>query len=181
MQYADIQASGNFLVPNATFIVELLLFLIVFGVLAKFVLPRIQGVTAARRTMVSQQLRDSEEARNQLAAAQQVYRDALDEARTEAAKIRENARAEAQRTLAEARAQAQEESARLFARGEEQLRTQRESIVRELRAEIGTLAVDLSSKIVDQPLAGDAEVASTVESFLAGLDAQDRARTGVDS
>ncbi len=110
-----------------------------------------------------------------------MYRDALDEARTEAAKIRENARAEAQRTLAEARAQAQEESARLFARGEEQLRTQRESIVRDLRAEIGTLAVDLSSKIVDQPLAGDAEVASTVESFLAGLDAQDRARTGVDS
>ena len=53
--------------------------------------------------------------------------------------------------------------------------------MRELRAEIGTLAVELSEKIVDQPLAEDAEVATTVESFLAGLAAEDRARTGADS
>ena len=180
MSHADL-AAGNFLVPNATFLVELLLFLIVFGVLAKFVLPRIQSVTADRRRMVEEQLRDSEEARQRLVAAEQAYRDALHDARTEAARIREDARAEAQRTVDEARTSAQEEAARIVARGEDQLAGQRDAIVRELRDQIGTLAVELSEKIVDQPLAENAEVATTVESFLAGLAAKDRARSGVES
>jgi F-type H+-transporting ATPase subunit b len=181
MSHADIQASGNFLVPNATFIVELVLFLIVFGVVAKFVIPRIQGVTGDRRRMVEQQRQDAEEARRQLDAAQKVYRDALSDARAEAARIREAARTEAQRTMDEARTAAQEESARIVARGEEQLAHQRTDIVRSLRSEIGTLAVELSEKIVAEPLADDADVSTTVESFLAGLAADERARTGTES
>jgi F-type H+-transporting ATPase subunit b len=180
MSHADL-AAGNFLVPNATFLVELLLFLIVFGVLAKFVLPRIQSVTTDRRRMVEQQLRDSEEARQRLTAAEQAYRDALNDARSEAARIREDARAEANRIVEDLRTSAQEESARIVGRGEDQLAGQRDAIVRELRAQIGTLAVELSEKIVDQPLADDSGVATTVESFLAGLAAEDRARTGVES
>lgn len=181
MSHADTQAAGNFLVPNATFIVELVLFLIVFGVLAKYVLPRLQGAVTDRRRIAEQQVRDSEEAARQLAAAEQVYRDALRDARAEAARIREAARADAQRTVDEARAAAQEESARIVARGEQQLAAQRGEIVRELRSEIGTLAVELSEKIVAEPLAGKPEVSVTVESFLAGLAADERAKTGAES
>ena len=99
------------------------------------------------------------------------------EARSEAAQIRENARAEAQRTIEELRTQAQEESARIVARGEEQLASQRQAVVRELRGEIGTLAVELSEKIVQQRLSDDAQVSATVDAFLAGLEAQDTAAT----
>jgi F-type H+-transporting ATPase subunit b len=174
-------ASNNFLVPNGTFIVELLLFLLILGIMSKLVLPRLQSALRGREAMVAGQLEDSEEARRQLAEAQQAYQMALNDARTEAARIRESARDEAQRTIEETRAQAQEEAARIIARGEEQLRGQREAIVRELRAEIGGLAVGLSEKIVDQPLAKDSEVSGTVDNFLAGLSAQDAARSGVDA
>jgi F-type H+-transporting ATPase subunit b len=170
-------ANNNFLIPNATFIVELVLFLIIFGILARLVLPRLQSALRERQAMVTGQLADSEEARRQLAEAERAYRDALRDARTEAAQIRDNARAEVQRTVDDLRAQAQEEAARIVARGEEQLRGQRESIVRELRAQIGTIAVELSEKIVDQPLAQDAQVSGTVDSFVAGLAAKDRARS----
>jgi F-type H+-transporting ATPase subunit b len=100
---------------------------------------------------------------------------ALNEARTEAAQIRENARAEAQRTVEELRAQAQEEQARIVARGEEQLASQRSAIVRELRGELGTLAVELAEKIVDQRLSDQSQVSATVDAFLAGLESQDTA------
>ena len=121
---------------------------------------------------------DADEAKQQLAQAEKKYQEALSEARTEAAQIRENARAEAQRTIEDLRAAAQEESARIVQRGEEQLANQRSSIVRELRGEIGTLAVELSEKIVDQRLADDAQVSATVDAFLAGLEAQDTATAG---
>ena len=60
-------------------------------------------------------------------------------------------------------------------RGEEQLANQRGQIVRELRGEIGTLAVELSEKIVGQRLSDDAQVRSTVDAFIAGLEASDTA------
>jgi F-type H+-transporting ATPase subunit b len=169
-----VVAEGNFLVPDATFIAELVAFLIILGILGKYVLPPIQKAMRERQELIRKQVEDSEEAKTKLAEAERAYQNALNEARTEAAQIRENARAEAQRTVEELRSQAQEEQARIVARGEEQLASQRSAIVRELRAEIGTLAVELSEKIVSQRLSDEAQVSSTVDAFLAGLETQDK-------
>jgi F-type H+-transporting ATPase subunit b len=169
-----VVAAGNFLVPDATFIAELVAFLIILGVLGRYVLPPIQKAMRERQELIRKQVEDSEEAKIKLAQAERAYQDALNEARTEAAQIRENARAEAQRTVEELRSQAQEEQARIIARGDEQLANQRSAIVRELRAEIGTLAVELSEKIVSQRLSDEANVSTTVDAFLAGLESQDK-------
>jgi F-type H+-transporting ATPase subunit b len=182
----QVVAAGNFLVPNATFIAELVAFLIILFVLWRYIVPPIQKVMQDRQRMIEKQAEDSEKAEQRLAEAEKAYQNALSEARTEAAQIRENARAEAQRVVEDLREQAQQEQARIIARGDEHLERQRASIVRELRTEIGTLAVELSEKIVGQQLSSDAEVRSTVDSFIAGLEAQetagetagDRARAG---
>jgi F-type H+-transporting ATPase subunit b len=168
---------NNFLLPNWTFVAELVAFLLILGILARYVVPRIQTMMAARQEMVRKQVEDAEQARKQLAEAERRYQEALNEARTEAAQIRENARAEAQRTIEDLRQQAQEESARIVTRGEEQLASQRSAIVRELRGEIGTLAVELAEKIVDQRLSDDQQVSATVDAFLAGLEARDTAES----
>jgi F-type H+-transporting ATPase subunit b len=170
-----VVASGNFLVPDATFIAELVAFLLILGILGKWVLPIIQKAMRERQEMIRKQVEDSEEAQAKLAEAQQRFQQALNEARTEAAQIRENARAESQRTVEDLRAQAVEERARILARGEEMLASQRTAIVRELRAEIGTLAVELAEKIINERLADDTKVSATVDAFLAGLEAKDRA------
>lgn len=168
-------AAGNFLVPNATFIAEFIAFLLILGIIAKYILPPVQKIMGERQAIIRQQMEDADTAREKLAEAEDAYKKALTEARIESAEIRENARAEAQRTVEELRVQAHEEADRVIARGEEQLARQRTAIVRELRAEIGTLAVELSEKIVDQRLADDAQVSATVDAFIAGLDAQDQA------
>jgi F-type H+-transporting ATPase subunit b len=168
-----VLASGNFLVPNATFIAELVAFLIILAILWKYIVPPAQRAMRERQAIIDQQVADAEAAKVKLAEAEQAYQQALTEARAEAARIRENARAEAQRVVEDLRGQAQEESARIVSRGEEQLENQRGAIVRELRAEIGTLAMELSEKIVDQRLSDDAHVRTTVDAFLADLESRD--------
>jgi F-type H+-transporting ATPase subunit b len=175
MAHDTTLASSNFLVPNATFIAEFIAFLLILGIIAKYILPAIQRPLQERQAIIKKQMEDADEARTKLAEAELTYQNALKEARAEAAQIRENARAEAQRTIEELRTQAQEESARIVARGDEQLENQRGAIVRELRAEIGALAVELSAKIIDQRLSDDAQVSATVDSFIAGLEAADSA------
>jgi F-type H+-transporting ATPase subunit b len=179
-------AAGNFLVPNATFIAELIAFILILAFIGRYIVPFVQKAMRDRQAMIAQQVEDAETARRKLAEAEDAYKNALTEARIEAAQIRESARAEAQRTVEEMRIAAQEESARIVARGEEQLNRQRAAVVRELRAEIGTLAVELSEKIVNERLADDANVRATVDAFIAGLQATDTAATaagtgGLDS
>ncbi len=168
-----VVASSNFLVPNATFIAEFIAFLLILAFIARYILPFVQKAMRERQEIIRKQMEDSEQAKVKLAEAEEQYQRALAEARTEAAQIREGARAEAQRVVEELRAQAHEESSRIIARGEEQLQSQRSQVVRELRGEVGSLAVELSEKIIGQRLADDAQVRATVDSFLADLEQRD--------
>jgi F-type H+-transporting ATPase subunit b len=172
------QAASNFLVPNATFIAELVAFILILVLMGKFVVPPVQKIMQARQDVIAKQIEDSEAAAKRFAEAEAEYQRALTEARTQAAHIRENARAEAQGIVEELRTAAQEESARILARGEEQLANQRGAVVRELRGEIGSLAVELSEKIINQRLSDDAQVRATVDAFLADLEQRDSAGTG---
>ncbi|MGH3794910.1 MAG: F0F1 ATP synthase subunit B [Pseudonocardiaceae bacterium] len=162
---------GNlFLIPNATFFVELLIFLLVLAVLWRYVVPPVKRAMTERQEMIRKQIVESEQARNRLQQAEARYKEALTEARVEAAKIREAARADAQAIKDEMRQQADQEVARIQQRGEEQLATQREQVVRELRAEVGRLAVELASRIVGESLTDDARRAGTVDRFLEELE-----------
>ena len=66
----------------------------------------------------------------------------------------------------------------IIAAGRDQLAAQRESIVRQLRAEVGTLAVDLAGRIVGESLTDTARQGRMVDRFLADLEAQGTAGTG---
>jgi F-type H+-transporting ATPase subunit b len=163
-------------------VAELILVLLIFGILfflvSKFVVPRFEQAFQLRRDAIEGGIARAEEAQAEAARLLEQYNAQLAEARTEAAQIREGARAEAQRIIEELRSQAQEESARIVSRGEEQLAAQRSQVVRELRGEIGTLAVELSEKIVGQKLSDDAMVRSTVDAFLADIERQQSAGSG---
>lgn len=155
---------------------EFVLVLIIFGLLAfgvwKFVVPAFEKSFEARRDAIEGGIERAQQAQTEAARLLEHYNAQLAEARTEAAQIRENARAEAQRIIEELRAQAQAESARIVSRGEEQLAAQRSQVVRELRGEIGSLAVELSEKIVGQRLSDDAAIRGTVDAFLADIERQ---------
>jgi F-type H+-transporting ATPase subunit b len=161
---------GNFLVPNATFIAELVAFIIILGILWKYVLPPITRALNDRQGIIEKQIEEADATRAKLAATEADYRKTMQEAATTAAQIRDEARADAAAIREEMLGKAHEEANRIIAAGRDQLVAERASIVRELRAEIGTLAVDLAGRIVGESLENEARQRGTVDRFLAELD-----------
>lgn len=163
-------AASIFLIPNATFIAELVAFVIILFVLWRYVVPPVRQAMHERQELIRAQLEESREAKERLEAAEDQYEKALHEARSKAAEIRENARAEAQKIVEDMRVQAQAEADRIRTRGEEQLAAQRRQIVAELRTEIGQFSVQLASRIVGESLEDDARRHGTVDRFIGDLD-----------
>jgi len=143
-------------------------------VLMKFVWPRMEETFKARVEAIEGGIKRAEERQAEAEALFQQYQRQLAEARTEAAKIRDQARADANGIREDILVQAREESERVIAAGREQLDAQRASIIRELRTEVGTLAVDLASKIVGESLADEARRKGTVDRFLSDLETAGR-------
>jgi F-type H+-transporting ATPase subunit b len=150
-------------------------FAIVCFVLMKFVFPRMEETFRARVDAIEGGIKRAEEAQAQANELLEQYRAQLAEARTEAARIRDEARADAEGIRQDVLATAREESERIINAGRDQLAAQRESIVRDLRSEVGTLAVDLASRIVGESLADEARSRGTVDRFIAELGEPDAA------
>jgi F-type H+-transporting ATPase subunit b len=151
-------------------VIGLIAFGVVFFVLAKYVFPRMEETFKARVEAIEGGIKRAEERQREAEALFEQYQQQLAEARTEAAKIRDQARADANGIREDILRAAREESDRVIAAGRDQLDAQRASIVRELRAEIGQLSVDLASKIVGEALADEARRKGTVERFLNELE-----------
>src|SRR5690606_22141678 len=139
--------------------------LLVF-VLLRFVMPRMEAMYQARVEAIEGGIKRAEAAQAEANKLLEQYKAQLAEARTEAARIRDDARADAERIRQGILAKAREEADRIIAAGKEQLAAERQTLVRELRAELGELAVDLASRIVGESLADEARRRGTVERFL---------------
>jgi len=175
------QAQQNPLVPDLTeLIIGAISFLIVFGLLAKVLMPRITKTLAERTDAIEGGL---ERARQTQAEAQQElerYRAQLAEARHEAARLREQAQEQGAQIIAEMREQAQAEARRLTEAANAQIEADRQRAINSLRAEVGSLAVELASRVVGEALQDEARQRRTVDRFLAELEeGQSRPASGV--
>lgn len=164
------EGGGNFLVPNGTFLFELLAFLLILFILGRFVVPPIQRAMRQRQQMVQQGIDDAQQARERNEATQRGYRQELDEARAEGAKIREKARADADRLAGDKRERAQQEVAGLHERGEAELESQRARAAVELREQVGDLALTLFTRILGSRTAADERLLATMDGYLQDLE-----------
>jgi F-type H+-transporting ATPase subunit b len=169
---STVTASSNFLIPNGTFIAELVGFVIIVIVLGRTLVPRINQALAERQEMIRRSYADAEEAKARLDAAEAEYRELIAGARADAAKQREEAREEGAQILADLRAQAQVESERIRQAAQQQLEAERARTVEALRAEVGTLAVELAGRVVGEALTDDARQRRVVERFLSDVESR---------
>ncbi|MGC5287948.1 F0F1 ATP synthase subunit B [Micromonospora sp. DT231] len=151
-------------------VVGIVAFAVLCFVLMKFVFPRMEQTFQARVDAIEGGIKRAEAAQAEANQLLEQYRAQLAEARTDAAKIRDDARADAEGIRQDILAKAREESDRVIQAGKDALAAERATIVRELRAEVGTIAVDLASKIVGESLADEARRKGTVDRFLSGLE-----------
>nr|WP_026922398.1 F0F1 ATP synthase subunit B [Glycomyces arizonensis] len=152
---------------------EIVVGAIAFGllcfVLMKFVFPRMEATFEARVDAIEGGIERAEKAQEEAAQTLEEYRRRLSGAQDEAAAIRDEARADAVSAKEEILASAREEANRIIAAGHANVEASRQQLVRELRGEVGNLAVDLAGKIIGQRLAGEASTERTVDQFLAEL------------
>ena len=172
--------ANNFLVPNLTFVVELIAFAIILWVLGKYVVPPVNKAMTERQERIRKQFEDLEQAQADARAAEEGFRAQMTEARHEAAKIREEAREQGAAIIADMRKQAQEESDRILKHARSQLDAERQQAVQQLRTEVGAMATELAERIVGESLTDDERRSRTVERFIASLEEQEASTsTGV--
>src|SRR6266540_710885 len=90
------EAQGRLYTP---FFVETIIFLVVLFIFWKFIVPPIRNAMRERNELIQKGIEEGRQAEEKFRDAEQRYQQALNEARNEAAKIRDTARAEGQKIL----------------------------------------------------------------------------------
>jgi F-type H+-transporting ATPase subunit b len=173
MLYLAQSGTENPLVPSAPELISgLIAFFIVFGVLAKMLLPRIQKTLAERTDAIEGGIKRAEEAQDEANRVLKQYQAQLAEARHEAARLREEAREQGAQIKAELREQGEAERQRLVDAASAQIEADKQQALVSLRAEIGALSVELASRVVGESLESEARQRRIVDRFLAQLEEQ---------
>ncbi len=175
MTYLAAGAQNPLLPTASEFIIGTIAFFIVFGALAKILLPRMQKVLAERTDAIEGGLHRAEELQAEAQRALDDYQARIAEARQEASRLREQAREEGAQIIAEMRDHAQAEARRLLEAAETQLEAERQQALGALRRDVGALATDLASRIVGESLADEARRSRIVDRFLDEIERQSEA------
>ena len=137
---------------NGTVIVELVTFLVMLAVLARYVYPEIVKVAEARQRQIAEQLKEAEDAR---AAAEQRLKEAeekLNDARKTAQGVIEAAAKSAEQLRQEMRQKAEEESKRTVEAARKEIEADRDQAVRSVRSEVASLVVAATEKVIGETL-----------------------------
>jgi F-type H+-transporting ATPase subunit b len=173
VRYLAAASEQSPLVPDLTeLIIGSIAFLIVFGVLYKRLFPRIQQTLAERTNQIEGGIQRAQEAQAEADQRLEQYKEQLAEARQEASRLREKAKEEGAQIIAEMREQAQAEARRLVDAAHAQIDADRQLAIQMLRAEVGTLAVDLAGRVVGEALEDEARQRRVVERFMEDLENQ---------
>jgi F-type H+-transporting ATPase subunit b len=161
----------NPLIPTwPEFILGIICFVVVFGVLGKMLLPRIMKTLAEREDAIQGGINRADEAQAEAQAVLQQYREQLDDAKHEAARMREDAREQGAQIIAEMRERAEAEARRITEAAQAQIEAERQQALISLRTQVGALATELASRIVGESLTDQARQSRMVDRFLADLE-----------
>jgi F-type H+-transporting ATPase subunit b len=177
-------ATSNFLIPNATFFVELLAFLIVLAVVGKYVLPFLKAALDERIGKIKGELEAADEAKADAEAADDERRSTLEDARTHAREIVAQAARTAEQVTADGQSRGQEEYERLVQNAEGEIRLARQRAVDEAAARLGELVMDVVEQVIGREVDAEAHRAlidEAVEALRADTDAGGAAAAGAGS
>jgi len=161
----------NPLVPHtAELVVGAIAFGLLFYVLRKFVVPMFEKAFEARTQAIQGGIERAEKAQAEAQRALAQYTEQLSKAQTEAQTLREEARVQGAAIIEEMRTRAQEEATRITAAAQAAIEAERQQAITQLRAEVGTLATELASKIVGEALDDQVRQSRIVDRFLSDLE-----------
>jgi F-type H+-transporting ATPase subunit b len=145
-------ATSNFLVPNGTFIVELVIFLLLIAVLAKWIIPPINRAMDARLEKIQRNISDAEEAKRKADELEEQYKKTLEQGRAEARALKDEAAKIGEQLRAELRQQGEEEYRRLLERANQDIDASTRRAAEQLRAQVAGLVIAVVEKVLGEGL-----------------------------
>ena len=172
---AEGEASNPLLPAIYDIVWSIIPFALVLVLFWRVVLPRLQKTLDERSEAIEGGIAQAESAQAEAKEALEKYNALLADARAEAASIRDQARSEGTQILQEMKTNAQAEADRIAQSAQAQIEAERHQAVLSLRKEVGNLALDLASAVVQERLSEDAKAASVVDKLLADFDKEAKA------
>jgi F-type H+-transporting ATPase subunit b len=154
-------------------------FLILLVVMYRTVWPSVDKAFKDRRANIEGKLEQAEKDRDEAEQLLEQYRRRLRSAEDETQRILEEARANAERVRRDLLARAEADAGRELDRARQAIRAERDQAIRQLRNEVGTLAVELATRVVGDSLDRDRQL-RLIDRYIEelGTQAQPGALTG---
>ena len=127
-------------------------FLILVFLMYRTVWPQVDKAFKDRRDNIEGKLEQAERDREEAEGLLEQYRRRLRDAEDETLRILEEARANAERVRRDLMAKAEADAGRELDRARQAIRGERDQAIRQLRNEVGTLAVELATRVVGDSL-----------------------------
>ena len=144
----------------------LLSFLVVFGLLAKFGFPAIVKAVEERKQYIDESLKSAREANEKLANIKAESEKLLKEARDQQATIIKEAMATREDIIRKAHDEAQAEGAKQLEEAKKQIEVEKENALRQIRAQVADLSIDIAERVVRQQRKGNAQQEQYIERIL---------------
>ncbi|MBU3854382.1 MAG: F0F1 ATP synthase subunit B [Candidatus Paraprevotella stercoravium] len=135
----------------------IIIFGVVFFILAKYAFPVIIGMVEERKKYIDQSLEAARQANEQLAQVREETDRMLKEARDEQTRILKEASQTRDRVIKEARVRAQLEAQKALEETRLQIVAEKESALNDIRQQVAILSVDVAEKILRKDLKSEQE------------------------
>ena len=143
-----------------------LVFLVVFFVLWKWGFPSIIKMVNERKEYIDESLAKAEEANLRLANIQKQGEELLMEAREKQAQILREVSETRDTIVGQAQEKAHEESARILSEAKAEIESQKQAAIRDIRAQVAELSVQIAEKILQKELSTSAEQTQLIDRLL---------------
>lgn len=144
----------------------LLAFLVVFGLLAKFGFPAITNMVDERNKYIDESLRKAHEAQERLANIEKEGEAILQDAREKQAQLLKEATETRDAIVGKAQEKAREEGARLLSEAKAEIEAEKQNAIRDIRAQVAELSVQVAEKVLRKDLSSDANQMSLIDRLL---------------
>lgn len=130
----------------------LVVFGIVFGILAKFAWPMITEAVADRNKRIEDSIQSAKEANEKLQNIKSESEKILNEAKNQQFQIVHEAQNVKEQIIAEAKKQAEIEAAKIIENAKSSIQSEKENALKEIKVQVIELSLQLSEKVLQRQL-----------------------------
>ena len=147
-----LSAEAGVITIDGTVIVELVTFLVMLAILARWVYPRLVSVAEARQRQIADQLKEADKARADAEASLKEANDKLAEARKTAQSVIDGATRSGEQLRQELKQKAEEEGQRITEAARKDIEAERSKAIQSVRQEVAGMVVAATEKVIGETL-----------------------------